>query len=513
MKFENNIDNLNIDLAELLSRRVVDTTINDVILETKSKENNEETANWNVFLDAIKENNEIKKIHKTDTKLKSKYGRSIVGFDIFEDKPLIWFADVSNSATSLRINGQREYAIQCSRTYSTFKGVSILTNNLTITDKSIYYLFAGSMGGGSNKEFIKETNDLNGKKNKIIDVKKFDKYWIPTGYTSVLVPEYILDNFKVGKFEHDYGVLPAMEMLNKDYTDDDNIVDRDFQSIDDVTLSDWWVARDFIDVFNAMLRFVAGEMVLDHTRIIGSFSQQELMDLFNQDKTERKNLLSNVINNSRIISNYINGTNEPESFLAKRLIIRTIGGESAILEKMQTTFKAGEYTQALEDNISLFFKLCGYNWGSDSDTVYENVSQTMSKSKAVYETTKEKVSLFERQWMEFYCKLAFAYFKIVLNRPFSSLSECMKSFNENVDFKIVSNILIKENSDWQKIIEMKQNNLISLKQAVASLNVDWTPEQIEEEVNLIKQDEEEANDNDYEGYNFIESEEQENMGR
>ena len=78
ISFEDQAETLSIDLPELLSRKVVDTTINEIVFITKKETDEEKSYLWEHFIEELKEYNDLEKIHKTDTKYKSKYGKSIV---------------------------------------------------------------------------------------------------------------------------------------------------------------------------------------------------------------------------------------------------------------------------------------------------------------------------------------------------------------------------------------------------------------------------------------------------
>lgn len=472
-KIEKTASDLEIDLPELLARKVVDTTINEVIFRIKDNEDEQKSILWKNFVDELKEYNELERIHKTDTKFKSKYGKSIVGFDLWEGHPIIWFGDLNEENNAIRINGMKQFAILTTRTYATINsGTPILRNKLIITNKNISYMFLGGFGVSP-----KQANKINKDKQLLKDKKEG---WIPFQWCNLQIPEYIKEQFRVGTFNHDYGVLPAMEMLNKDIIDIDSYTfDPKFPNRD-IFYSDWYPASDIIDLFNGFLQFFAGELVLDHTRIIGTFSQQDINNLIGKNK-------SNQTKDIKEAFSRIKETDSETSALKQKLILKSLGGEGSQLEKMQTTLKGLEYTQTLDQIITLFFKISGYSWDTDSSKVYENVSQTMNSSRGVYESTKEKITLFERQWKDFYSKIAFAWFK-QQGQPFANLDEARQEFEKMIDFKIVSNVLQQENNNYQRVVELKMNNLISTHKAIKDLNPDLSKKEVEEEVDRIEEE-------------------------
>lgn len=493
--FEDKAPSLSMSLQELLSRKVVDTTINKIIFRPKKNCG----ERWTSFIKNIIDNNDLERLHKTDTKMKSMYGKTYIGFDIWNGNIHIWIADNVANNQALRLNGLDQYAVMVQRTYSTINGGQpILRNQLVITQKNIGYLFLGGFGLNNNKIEIDKVNNNELEKEKVL------KSWIPLSWAQIMTPAYIIDNFKVGVHDHDYGVLPCVEMLNKDYVDNDSGGVEISNPGSDNFFSDWFVAKDLFDLYNGFLRYFGGELCLDHTRIIGTFSQQDMNELSN-DQRKRGPIRSLV--------DYLANKDENSktaNWLKKKLILSSRGGEGSQLEKMQSTLRGIEHVQTLEDLTSYAFKVCGYSWEGQTGQVYENVSQTMNSSKGVYETTKEKITLFERQWIDFYSRCAFAFFKRA-GVPFANLNECKEDFVKHVDFQIVSNVLQQENNDWRKVIELKQNDLISTEKAIRDINPELTQEEVQHELELIEESKED-NKQDYWDRNmdFNGSEENEN---
>lgn len=493
---------LSLKLQELLSRKVVDTTINKIIF--RAKEGCSEM--WHFFIKNILDNNNLERLHKTDTKMKSMFGKTYIGFDIWNEEIHIWMGDNVQSNQAVRLNGLDQYAVVVTRTYSTINGGNpILKNQLTITEKNIAYLFLGGFG------LDKQSSDLiMGAKLDKAKKKEIIRSWIPLNWASIATPQYIVDNFKVGVHNHNYGVLPCIEMLNKDYIDNDSGgVEGNVNKQSDEFFSDWYVAKDLFDLYNSFLQFFNEELFLDHTRVIGTFSQQDMNALTQQSKQSKMTSIGQIYN-----GNKEDNGGAIRNWLKKRLILASRGGEGNQIDKMQTTLRGLEHVQTLDDLTSYAFKVCGYSWDDKSGAVYENVSQTMNSSKGVYETTKEKITLFERQWVDFYSRCAFAFFKSK-GFPKSSLNSVKEEFIKNVDFQIVSNVLQQENNDWRKVIELKQNNLISTEKAIKDINPELTSQEIKDEVNLISEEETKNNEQEYWDRNmdFNGSEENENPAK
>lgn len=511
--FEQKVGDLRIDVIELLSRKVVDTTINRIIFRVKENyEKEQENLLWKQFVRDLKENNDLEKIHKTDTKFKSKFGRSIVGFDIYKKQPHIWFGDAnSNSNQSIRINGMQQYAIVVDRTYSTINGgTPILRNRLVITKKNTNYLFMGGFGVQPMDQ--KQIDKINlGKE----DYKNTKESWVPLEWANLKVPSYIVDNFKVGAFNHNYGVLPCTEMLNKDFIDNDMYAFENEGGKSDIMYADWYPAQDLIDLYNAFLNFFGWEILLDHTRVIGQFSQQDMNNITNNSQPSNNVMdkVKNMLNGSR----YANNNGGEVKLLSKKLLLKSIGGENNKIEKMQTTLKGLEHIQSMEQLTTYIFKTSGYSWDTDSAKVYENVSQTMNASKGVYETTKEKITLFERQWKNFYSKIAFAYFKLN-GCPFLTLEQCEKEFEDKIEFQIISNVLQQENNDWKKVIELKDSGLISMEKAIKDINPELSEKEILDEItkideaNELEKEKNMFNNEDFNGFEANENPAFDNQG-
>lgn len=505
-RFEESVQHLKVDIPELLSRRVVDTTINKIVFRIKEDfENDKENIMWREFVSDLYEYNDLERIHKSDTKFKSKYGKSIVGFDIWKKKPIIWFGDANvGNNQAIRINGMKQYANITMRTYSTINGgTPILRNQIVATNKTISYLFQG--GFGVEIKDAKQIEEINKDKNKLEEQKKF---WIPINWANLSVPQYIVDNFRVGTFRHNYGVLPVVEMLNKDFLDNDIYAfELDGNGSSDIMYSDWYPASDLIDLYNGFLQFFGGELVLDHTRIIGMFSQQDINNLTQKHNEKFSSRFKSLI--GRLSFNQEEELSNESELVKKKLILRSLGGEGSSIEKMQTTLRGLEHVDTLDKLNAYIFKVSGYSWDSESIKTYENVSQTMNSTKGVYETTKEKISLFERQWTDFYSKIAFAWFK-KNGKPFSSLEQCKKEFKEKVEFQIVSNVLQQENNDYQKVVELSSSGLISKEKAIKDLNPELSNFEVQEELSRIE--EQDKKENEFNNFNrdFLGFEENEN---
>lgn len=475
------IESINIDFLEQLSRSVSDTTVSKVVLKPKS----EEIPNyWLDFLNDINENNSLERLVKTDVRYKSMYGKSYVGFDMYLENekywPILWIAENDARNTCLRFNGMKPFSVRVKRTYANVAmGSPILTNEVVYTKNDANYLFLGGFGLGNislgsssliNQERAQELFD------------KSQTAAIPFDWVMLKTPDYILQNHKMGRHEHNYGVIPVQEFLNKDVAD---------YTTDDY-LSDWYPAREYIPLIDAYLKYIAWEMNLDHTRIMGLFSSQD-MSKMNQTATRIASDPRNFSRNLRtllerdVMDVLFQQNNGTDALINQKLIVKAPGGQGSVLDKMNSTFDGEKHVNGLQKLISLIYKICGYSWAvEDSTSTYENVEQTQQTLRSVFETTKEKVNLFNRQWKGLLADMAYAYFRVNKINMLSN-KEVREEFEKYIEFLIVSNIIVNETSDWRRTMELHNNKLISTKKAIETINPEWSKAEIEKEIERIKQ--------------------------
>lgn len=479
------IEKIKVDFIEQMVRSVVDTTVSKVVLKPK---HNKVDSEWKRVIDLINKNNDIEKLLKYDVRQKSKHGKSYVGFDIFDQEPIIWVANYNPRNQALRLNGQQQFAVRVVREYSSIpEATPILRNEVTYTKKDSTYLFLG--GFGLSESYQVSTMEESEKLHKSINPARF-----PWGYTSLETPRYILEQNKIGRNVHNFEVIPAMEMLNKEVSDYGY----------DNYLSDWYPAKDYIPLISEYVKFIAWEMNLDHTRVIGMFSMQDLQNITTDStliskSSSPKDKLEEVIKKYAVDNIYdtLSMSGEDKA-INKKLIIRTIGGEGNNVSVMNSKFDGLKQFQGLQQLIGLVYKICGYSWTTnDGSGQYENISQTQSSQRSVYETTKEKVELFTRQWRELFIKIFYVFFD-----KKKELVDIEKEFEENVHFEIVSNILINNQNDWRKYLELKNSGLISTERAIKLIWPELAADELEKEIEeLNKAEEEKMNLKETDKYN------------
>lgn len=466
------IDKIQVDFIEQLTRSIVDTTVSKVVFKAKEGAPKE----WKKIVDIINKN-DIERLLKSDVKQKSKYGKSYVGFDMFNNEPIIWVAPYNKRNQALRLNGMEQYVVRVVRDYSSVElNTPILKNEVTYTSNDKTYMFLGGFGVGT-------LTTPNKKEAKALYEKTKGGETFPYDYVRIKTPEYIKQQHKQGTFKHNLGIIPAMEMLNKDVNDYGK----------DMVLADWWPAREYIPIIDSYLKFICWEMELDHTRVVGMFSQQDLNAMkssaksvagsSDMTKTLQEQIESYSLKQIQEASQTLSGES---SAIKKKLIVRTLGSEGNNVSTMNSKFDGNKQFLGIQTLINLIYKICGYSWDNtgEGSATYENVSQTKSHQRGVYETTKEKIEFFNRQWKEFLSKIIY----VLLNKQME-LDEVKKNFDNFIDFEIISNILIQDTNDYRRIIELKQNDLLTTKRAIQLIWPDLSNEEIQEEINKIEQEE------------------------
>lgn len=475
------IETISVDFKEQLTRSVVDTTVSSIVLKPKTED---VPLYWQEFLDDIFENNAMERLVKTDVRYKSLYGKSYVGFDMYVDEygkswPILWIAPNDARNQALRLNGMKPFAVRVRREYAAVSGgQAILMNEVVYTKNDASYLFLGGFGSGP-------VQHINYASAQISDYKYLQVHnnaTFPFDWVSLQTPAYIVQQNKQGTHPHNYGVIPVQEFLNKDVAD----------YTTDNYLSDWYPAADYIPLVSKYLKYVAWEMNLDHTRIMGLFSVQDMQTM---DANAHSIALAPNPNKKleAVMKNYVLkqmmqmgvATGE-DAAINQKLIIKAPGGQGSVLEKMNSTFDGEKHVKGLQSLISLIYKVCGYSWAvEDATKTYENIQQTQQTIRSVYETTKEKVELFTRQWKTLLAECAYAYFR-VNDIGLKTLKEVREEFKKYIEFIIVSNIITNQNNDWRRTMELHNNNLISTQKALEAINPEYTKAEIEAEIELIK---------------------------
>ena len=293
----------------------------------------------------------------------------------------------------------------------------------------------------------------------------------------IKAPDYILAHNKTGLYTHDYGVLPVYQFLNKD--------DLDYAE-GEFALADWYPARPMLEQLNDFwFKYVADEMQLDTTRIIGTVSYQELLG--KQSEAEELELFIKN-KNAYYDSDYYKsktGSFSAEEKLMKKLIINTPGDANKI-EKMQSTFNGDGHITTFQKVLSNAFEICGYGWKSGDDVGgYENTAAVLRVNKTAYDTTKDKKILREKDWYIFLQRIATAYFKKIKGMSLEQAQKEAKDIEKYVLFEIISGMLSDYLNGDERVISLYQAGLMSKDRAVQATNPDLTDDQLKQEIGKL----------------------------
>lgn len=421
-KEKNKLPQINVDIKEAIARTAQEATANDFYFELK-----QENKEWEEFIDNIKQNNELLKLIKSDVRLKSLYGKNYLAFEFYDNKILIFNADIDNTRNkTIRINQQKEVVGSIYRKVAVLNDMEYLSIIERHTEHTIKREYPTSVGVN---QFL------------------LDEYMLNS-------PKYFKDLYTEKTKEHNYGVLCIKEMLNRSLID--------FESQTNDKLTDWYSARDLIKEFNELMEFSRKERNLNHTRIVGS-----IID------TQRQQ------NNSKNIFAF------NEDIINSDLILSTLGAEKNSFEIMQSTYDMQQHIQAANELLDLIFKLSGYVWNQGDKTNYQNTETSSNLNRATFETTKMKVELYTNDWIEFLKRIAIAYFKVRKygDRRLSSIEQAEHNkkisfeFDNLINFKIISNLIKDYNDNTQRVIELYGSDLMPLEVAINKLYTEYTAEE------------------------------------
>lgn len=451
-----------VDFRELLARVVQDTLFNNLRLELQKStpESKQTPQHWKDFLEAIKRGEpELFRKLKGAEKIASRYGCYYAQFELWRDTIKINFAVPGSKVNNLMRLAQGE--------------------GFNAVLKMNWYK---SPNGG---ELTTQESYTNYDVNRVVMITTTSGL-INNGIFVVQAPEYILAHNKTGVFVHDYGVLPVYQFLNKN--------DIDFWDNEEM-LSDWWVARRLFDWLNYFwFKYVSDELDLDTTRIIGRVSYQ---DLFGRQSSDEELALFIKNPNAYKDSEWYKsrtGNYSVEEVLTKKLIIQTPGDDSKI-EKMQSTFNGTNHIDTFMKVLNTAMEMSGYSWEKNAEGGnYENTASVMNVNKTIYQTTKMKKIQREADWYRFLERIATAYFKKIKGMSLEQAEKEAAEIRKYILFEIISNMLNDYLKGDERVINLRQVGLMSLKRAIKATSPDLSEEQLEQEINdLNGEHEKEAN--------------------
>ncbi len=434
-----------LNFKSFIAKRATEKLFNNLKLEVIKQD-----ADWQSFLDAIKkgEPDLLRKL-KGAEKIASMYGCYYAQFELWQDVIKINFA-VPNSLRNnyLRLAQGEGFNAVIELLWYKSKGSKLLTiESYTNHDVNRVVLETGTTGLINNDIFVIEA------------------------------PAYILAHNHTGKYPHNYGVLPVYQFLNRD--------DVDYCD-NELALADWFLGSALLDWLNYFwFKYVADELDLDTTRIIGRVSYQEL---FGKDSAEEE--LEMFINNQDAYKNsdWYKARNDAYTAgekILKKLIINTPGDETKV-EKMQSTFNGDNHITTFNKVLSAALEICGYCWKTGDETGnYENQAAILHVNKTEYETTKNKKILRENDWYRFLELIATAYFQKLRGMSLEAAKDKASHIKEYFKFEIISSMLNDYLKGDQRIMDLYSAGLMSKERAVQATSPDLSAEQLKAEIDKI----------------------------
>ena len=239
------MQNRHLNFKLILAYKAMNTLFSNLKLELVDKSN--APQHWKDFIEAINKGEpDLFRKLKSAEKIASMYGCYYAQFELWRDEIKINFATPSSLRNNyLRLAQGDAFNAIVEMLWYKAKGSKLVTiESYTDYDVNRVVMQTGTTGLINNDIFV------------------------------IKAPDYILAHNKTGLYTHDYGVLPVYQFLNKD--------DMDYAD-NELTLADWYPAKDMLEQLNDFwFNYVADEMSLDTTRIIGHVSYQELFGKSNE---------------------------------------------------------------------------------------------------------------------------------------------------------------------------------------------------------------------------------------
>lgn len=401
---------------------------------------NENDVALKQFFTMLEQHNDFEKILWSTEILNSIYGKSYVYFDLLSNKiPKIGIYEHNTGNSCLRIDGLTPIFVKGSRVVlSGHNGIQAKTWEYR-TSKTIKRLLQSGASFGDS---------------------------IPLGEAgSISTPDIVKELLKIGSTDLDFNAMSAMEILNKDIVDFLN-------NNDDNIFSDDYNVKHLREYINNAYQWGLQELMTNHTRIIGDFSNQDLVDM--EDGAKSKH-------------NWGQETFGDE-FLRKALFVKTRGNEARV-EVQTTNLSLEQQVQGLNKVIELYFQGCGLDSALVLDsTGQKTVAEVQTTYKTTFETIKKTNQLRTKQWTYFVENIMTAYGL----KP--------SDFKGKWKFEIVSEILNDKMNNPETILLLHDNRLMTTKIALSKLYKDFSKQQIEElEKQLLEEKQNETNEESAQG--------------
>lgn len=432
-----------IDVQEILVDKIQKTIWSSFSLETENETLKE-------FFDMLKVNNELMMLFKGMERYLITKGKAFLVFEIIgkgEEKVMkIFTAQNSSRNQSLRIFQQEQIAVAIE--FETYRNNSFAQTVFQVRTPN------------ETRSLPLQIPPMN--------VIQMD-IWL------IKAPEWVRKFSQYYTEKHNYGVMSALEIFNKDIID--RGADSEKRLIEDNAVS---YLKNFI---NNTLTFYKKELIKNSTRFVGNFKSSS--DAYGE--TEATNAyLGNKMSGSAM-SQYL-ASNDPtkrKSILEDDYILVTRGAEATV-DKMQSTLDGESIARAINQLIEFYMNGCGWDWEVQSQSgqsQYTSSSEISSQNKRSQETVKAKVIIREKQYTDFLNNAIDAWFQ----QPGKH-----KEFTDEWEFKILSNIITQENSNPEVLAIMLENGLISKEEAIRRANKYMSEAKLKQMIETIKTEQEEA---------------------
>lgn len=338
---------------------------------------------------------------------------------------------------------------------------------------------------------------------------------IPFWFGTINTPN-ILKCFKQGRRKHNYNRMSLVEVFNKNFVlggdafqtqDLSNIDFTTINTIDDFKsstynfnnwkqrLSDNYPVRDLENEINNVLEYFLNEMSVNRTKILSNgFSSQiinqglEIEQILSQQDPMRFVQLINLRQTNRDRYNTMKeqltqeyGLSNQEYYLMNSFI-EISKGQDVVIDKMQSNFDGERILNTINKLFTMYFSGAGidYELVSSQSGVYENSQASNLNYKKTIETIKMKKQLRERVINSMIRDIMYVWF--------NNDEDKVKSFDGQWKFEIISNLVNDEFTDINRVISLKQNELISKKRAISLVSPYLTDKELEQEIQEIQED-------------------------
>lgn len=339
---------------------------------------------------------------------------------------------------------------------------------------------------------------------------------IPFWFHEVETPE-LLKCYNYKRREHNYNRMSLVEVFNKNFVLGGNAYQTDMEEFNKADLieiknpgefgkkalnvnnwkeklSDNYPVRDLEDEINNVLEYFLSEMSVNRTKILSNgfssqvinqgleiekfLSQNNPLEFLQLNELRRTNPSRYQNEKDKLISKY--GISNQEYYLMNSFI-EISNGQNVVVEKMQSTFNGAEILDTINALFTMYFDGAGIDYSiAKAAGVYMNSLTSNLSYKKTIETIKMKKQLRERAINKMIRDIMYVWF--------DKDEKKLESFEGLWKFEIISNLVNDEYSDINRIISLKQNDLISKKRAINLAAPYLSDKELEDEMNSIEED-------------------------